>query len=73
MFAQPKGEKPTVAEFQKRIDEYGKRWAMTDGKIDLSKIDEFYSADENVVIFDFAPPGVSTSWAAHRKGLEKER
>jgi ketosteroid isomerase-like protein len=68
----PKAETPTVADFQKRIDEYGRRWTMTDGRIDLTKIDEFYAPGEGVVIFDFAPPGVSASWAAHRTGLEKE-
>ena len=69
---QPKADKPTVAEFQKRINEYGKRWTMTDGAIDLTKLDEFYAPDENVVIFDIAPPGVSVTWVAHRKGLDKE-
>ena len=69
---QPKADKPTVAEFQKRINEYGKRWTMTDGAIDLTKLDEFYAPDENVIIFDIAPPGVSMTWVAHRKGLDKE-
>lgn len=70
--ADQKADQPTVADFQKRIDEYGRRWTMTDGAIDLTKLDEFYAPDEGVVIYDFAPPGVSTSWAAHRKGLERE-
>ena len=69
---QPKADKPPAAEFQKRIDEYGKRWTMTDGAIDLTKLDAFYAPDENVIIIDFALPGVSTTWAAHRKGLDKE-
>jgi len=69
---QPKADKPTAADFQKRIDEYGRRWTMTNGKIDLAKLDEFYAPDENVIIFDNAPPGMSTNWAAHRRELQKE-
>ena len=60
------------ADFQRRIDEYGKLWTMTDGKIDLTAIDRFYAPDADVIIFDFAPPGVSHSWATHRRGLERE-
>lgn len=60
------------ADFQRRIDEYGKLWTMTDGKIDLTAIDRFYAPDADVIIFDFAPPGVSHSWAEHRRGLERE-
>lgn len=45
---------------------------MTDGKIDLSQLDRFYAPEDNVIIFDFAPPGVSTRWETHRKGLERE-
>ena len=69
---QPTATKPTVGEFQKRIDEYGKRWTMANGAIDLTKLDQFYASGEGVIIFDLAPPGVSTTWKAHRKGLDKE-
>ena len=64
-------ESPTAADFQNRIDRYGELWTMTDGTLDLTQLDQFYAPEDNVIIFDFAPPGVSTSWAAHRKGLER--
>lgn len=70
--AAPPGERPTAAEFQQWIEEYSRRWEMTDGVIDLGRVDEFYAPGEDVIIFDFAPPGRSTSWAAHRRGLERD-
>lgn len=61
-----------VTEFQALVDEYGRLWTMTDGAIDLTRLDRFYAPDGNVTIIDFAPPGISRSWAAHREGLQRE-
>jgi ketosteroid isomerase-like protein len=63
---------PTVRMFQEIIDDYGRAWLMTDGCLDLSRLDRFYAAGEGVIIFDFAPPGVSTTWAAHREALREQ-
>lgn len=60
------------AEFQRLVDEYGRLWTMTDGTIDLTRLDRFYAPGQNVTIIDFVPPGVSRSWAAHREGLQRE-
>jgi ketosteroid isomerase-like protein len=72
MVQQPTANRPTVADFQQRIDAYGELWTMTDGEIDLTALDRFYAPDADVIIFDFAPPGVSRSWAEHRRGLERK-
>ncbi len=67
-----RGNQDLLPTFRRLIESYGQLWTMTNGRIDLTRLDRFYAPDGEVVIFDFAPPGASKSWAAHREALNRE-
>lgn len=67
-----KSSDPEVKVLLEKVEEYGKLYNITDGKLDRSTVEHLYKTDEEFLAYDIAPPlGGYVGWSEYSEAWYK--